>query len=128
MYKIKIKNVPGAQDWTRKQFIAKETEVYFIFRKYAVLSMEYFAQLQLNAGKGVKGAFWTNRTLRAAESFYAVQFTTGRYIGMDMGHNMTYSPSLEYDHGGEFAALPTMMNELTPLIMKELKALYGDKS
>jgi len=109
-------------------FETYERKAYDIFAHYATEAMKYMQMVQGNAGKGERGAFWTNHTFRAVEAFFAKawQVPTKR-----IGVNFKYKPDpfytdiLETGHGGRFAALPTILKVFEPLIIKDLQRLYG---
>ena len=113
-----------------KQFEQKELEAYDIFNFYARQIMLYFLQVQGNASKGTKGAFWTNRTYDAAKSFLANAFVERGVIGLKISYpdKLHYAKYLEYYHDKRFAAFPTIIDKYWDAIITDIKRLYGDQS
>lgn len=107
-----------------------ESKAFKIFQYYATEAMKYMMAVQGSAAKGTKGAFWTNHTFKAVNAFLteAWQVPT-KTMGVNFLYRRTpwYTDTLENDHEGRFAAIPTMLERFEPLIIRDLQALYGDE-
>ena len=80
-------------------FTGYKKETFELAKMYAVSVKEGFRAIQLHAGKNVRGAFWTNRTSRAADRWYtrAFRLTASRSIGFSahQSNTLTYASALE---------------------------------
>ena len=113
------------------QFKDKEDEAYRIFAYYSVEAVNYFMRRQGS------DAFWTNRTMKALHSFFSKAFARkgelvlGFYYDGSARRNARspeYTQYLETMQGGRFAALPSIVEEIAPKLIADLKKLYGDES
>lgn len=118
-------------DYFTSQFRDKEKEVFKIFEFYAVEAIRYFL-IQQNGG-----VFWTNRTYKALRSFIAYAFIRKNEIVLRFAYdgtardkytNKEYTQYLETMQEGKFAALPSIIDEIAPMLIKDIKRLYGDES
>jgi len=107
-----------------KTFDYYERQAYEIFKYYAAESMRYMASVQISKGKEVKGEFWTNHTMKAAEGYYAKAYVLPGKIGVTLANDVSYSASLESDFGKKYASFPTLMRRMEPMIMRDLRKLY----
>ena len=112
-----------------KDFRAYEKEIDKIFQWYANEAVLYFIAVQTSAPAESKGAFWTNHTFRAAKAFYTNVFKVDKeFIALEFTYkkDVDYVKYLEHDHDERFAALPAMLAKFAPMIMKDIRSLFGD--
>jgi hypothetical protein len=106
-----------------------ERKAYKIFQYYAIEIVKYMMQVQGSAPAETKGAFWTNHTFKAVKAFMAEAWQVPtKTMGVSLFYRRTpfYTESLENEHEGRFAAIPTLLEVFEPLIINDLKRLYGD--
>lgn len=110
-------------------FRLKEKEALKIFDFYAVEAVKFFLT---NQGRN---RFWTNQTYKAIKSFIATAFIRENEMVLRFAYdgsainpytNEEYTKYLETMNDGEFAALPTIIEQIAPLLIKDIKILYGD--
>lgn len=126
---VVINNLMG--NYLQEQFKKREEEAYRMFNHYAAEIVKYFMNIQ--GGNG----FWTNRTYALIKSFYSQVLASKEELVLQFGYTGAaknkyteeeYAKYIEYDHGGKFAALPTILHKFADLLIKDLKILYGDVS
>ena len=129
MIRLVINNQLGS--FIEDSFRNKEEETYRIFSHYVAEATSYFMSKQ--GGE----AFWTNHTFKAMNSFFSKAFARkgelvlGFYYDGSARRNdkgNEYTQYLEGGHEGRFAALPSIVNEIAPRLIADLKRLYGDAS
>lgn len=121
-------NEAAIKRYFKIQVDKKEQEAHKIFKFYAAQAMTYFMQVQGSAGAEEKGMFWTNHTFGAVQNFYAKAWRVPKnIIGLTFGNNIYYAKYLEYGHEGRFASFPTLVDRFYPMILNDLKVLYGDE-
>ena len=112
-------------------FRAKEKEAFKIFEFYAVEAVKYFLLAQGG------NRFWTNRTFKALRSFIANAFVRENEIVLRFAYDGTainkysneeYTKYLETMQGGRFAALPSIIEAIAPMLIRDIKLLYGDET
>jgi len=105
-----------------------EAEAFKIFKFYAAETLIYFMQVQGAAPAESRGKYWTNHTFEAVQGFFAKAFQVPGRMGITLANTTSYARNLEEDYGGEFAAFPDLMERFYPLIIEDLKRLYGDRA
>ena len=80
-----------------KLYAGYEVKIRELAKEYAAEALAWFVANQLDAGLQSRGAFWTNRTGRAAENWYARMFSVGNNIGFFARHGTAtwYANALE---------------------------------
>ncbi len=125
---IELRGVPAVLERLKVVFDEYDREAYNIFKAYAAEAMVYFMEVQGSAGKEQRGMFWTNHTFMAVQGWfaYAWQIPTGPSMGITFANSTWYAEILENGHGGRFASFPTMIERFYPMIIHDLKVLYGE--
>ena len=126
MIQVVINNQLGS--FIEDSFRSREEETYRIFNHYAAEAIRYFIRMQGSE------AFWTNHTFKALKSFFAKAFARKGELVLGFYYDgsarnkkgVEYTQFLEGGHEGRFAALPSIVNEIAPMLIKDLKVLYGD--
>ena len=133
MYEVRFVGEANIKRRIKQTFAEYERQAYDIFAFYAAEIMRYFAQVQLSVAAETKGEFWTNHTFKAAQAFFAKAFQVpGKGGTALMGVTLAYTADpfytevLEFGHGGFFAAFPSLIERFFPMIIEDLKKLYGD--
>jgi len=127
---IRFLNLNEALDGIKAEVKDYEKEIEQIFQWYANQAVLYFIAVQTSAPAETKGAFWTNHTFKAARAFYTkVIYITGDSVRLIFTYEKdpSYTRALEYDFDERFAALPTMLARFAPMVIKDLKTLFGDE-
>lgn len=127
MGKIKFVNQAVVSKRIVQQFESYDREAYEIFKYYAIEAMIYFDTVQTSIAAEEKGMFWTNHTFKAATGFFAKAFQVPGRMGLTFGNTTSYAKRLEEDFGGKYAAFPHMLERFWPMILRDLRILYGDK-
>lgn len=105
-----------------KIYANREEQAYSIARMYAVMIMDEFIRIQLASPKNEMGAFWRNRTFRAAKQWYARAYSIGTNIGFYLSYgNLTYASKLEAYSG----SLRTTMGKYANPFLEDMKRLYS---
>lgn len=108
----------------------RNREAFNIFKYYSAEVVKYFFRVQGNLPAEVKGQFWTNHTFKAAKSFFAQAYELeNNRTGLIMDYDTSLAPYvkyLEFYYGERFAALPALIDKFYPMIMHDLKVLYGE--
>jgi len=118
-------------DALKSQLASKEEELLKIFEFYAGEVVVYFLSVQGSAPKESKGAYWTNHTFKAVKAFFAEAYKRDNELVLNMEFNKriaSYVEFLEEGHSGRFASLPSLVAKIAPLIIRDVKLLYGDES
>ena len=101
-----------------------------IFNHYAAEVVKYFIQVQTEIPAETRGDFWTNHTFKAAKAFFTSTRRDKDSMVLTMTYNLSKAPyieDLELHYQQRFAALPSLLNKFYPMIVKDLKMLYGDE-
>jgi len=128
MYEVRLVGEANVKRRIKQSFEVYERDAYNIFKFYAAEIMRYFAQVQLNVAVETKGSFWTNHTFKAAKAFFAKAWQVPGYMGVTLAYTKDpwYTEVLEYGHNEFFAAFPSLIKRFWPMIIADLKNLYGD--
>lgn len=128
--RIKFLNLNSIGKYVEDEFKERNNEAFDIFKFYAAEVVKYFLLVQANLPAEVKGEFWTNHTFAAAKAFFAHAYKETDTIGLIMDYKLSLAPYikyLEFYYGEKFAALPKLLRRFYPMILDDLKTLYGDK-
>ena len=110
-----------------QQLERKNKEALEIMKFYAVQAMIFFATVQGSAPAENMGEFWTNHTFKAVEGFFADAWATKDKITLRIANATWYAERLENDFGGKFASFPTIIAEIVPHLIEDLRFLYGER-
>lgn len=125
---IKFIRLENINVYTKEQFEKRRRKALRIFAYYAAEAMRYFIAVQYKVAAETKGEFWTNHTFNAAAGFLAGEYQRSDAMGLRFSNTTWYAASLEFGYEGRFASFPTMLGKFAPVIIKDLKHLYGDRS
>lgn len=125
---IRLVNAAAVSDRIVVAFDRYEREAYNIMKFYAAQATAYFMQVQGSVGPEQRGKFWTNHTMKAVEGFFSKAFQVPGNIGVTFANSTFYAKYLEENYDGKYAALPTILETFYPLILRDLKVLYGDET
>lgn len=100
----------------------REQQAYNIARMYAAMIMDEFIRIQLASPKNEMGAFWHNRTFRAAKQWYARAYSLGTNIGFYLSYgNIDYGSALEAYSG----SLQLTMDKYAKPFLADMQRLYS---
>lgn len=129
MISIRFRDITGDVGKIEKETHTFEQEIQQIFKWYSVQAVLYFNAVQTSAPAEAKGAFWTNHTFKAARAFFTdVIYIKNDSITLKFAYDQEpeYVKYLEYYNDERFAALPTMLERFAPMMIRDLKSLFGD--
>ena len=83
-------------DNIRHIFEVREDETIELAKVYAAKTLAIFVQVQTSKGLKKRGEFWTNRTGRAAASYWAKAFSVGRKGEKNIGYFIRHGAATWY--------------------------------
>lgn len=97
--------------------------LYDICKYYAAEVLAYFVRVQTSTGKDVGGEYWTNRTFRAAQSFYAEAYEKSNTMGLvfGFGAGVDYAKYLEAWSG----MIPSVLEQFKDAFFADVRKFLG---
>lgn len=119
-------------------YAGRESEAYQIARRYAAMIMADFYEIQTSVGLQAQGEFWTNRSGRAANAWYAKAYRVGQNVGFYASHGVNvrdpktgeyYPPALEdwvslKKNSGD-TSTQIMIDSVADAFLADIETLYG---
>jgi len=100
-------------------------KVYEVAVYYAAEALNYFRTVQKEVPKNELGAFWHNRSRKAATAWYTKAYRTPTAIGFYASHgvDIRYADDLEFGYEGKYASLKPVMDLYVPPFLESVRNL-----